>query len=217
MTNSISLFYYIYQVAGVLNRKIVHIFHHLITLLKFMALCKEFHSFKTFGIPFVEISRKYGGSIIIGNSFWINNGMSNNQIGYGKSPCVLKATNGKIIIGDNVGISQTALIAHNADILIGDNTKIGGGVKIYTTDFHSLYFSDRKNLFLDKKNTKCSPVSIGSDCFIGAGTIILKGVSIGDRSIIGAGSIVTKSIPSDCIAAGNPCRIIKEKQETHGE
>ena len=67
----------------------------------------------------------------------------------------------------------------------------------------------RRNPIIDQKNRKSAPVVIGEDCFIGAGTTILKGVTIGDRVVIGAGSVVTKSIPADCIAAGNPCRVIK--------
>jgi acetyltransferase-like isoleucine patch superfamily enzyme len=55
-----------------------------------------------------------------------------------------------------------------------------------------------------------APVTIEDDVWIGAQCIILKGVTIGARSIIGAGSVVTKDIPADCVAAGNPCRIIKE-------
>lgn len=206
-----SIFNYLYQYGGVFSRKIKHLYHHIVTWLKFTSLCDDFHDFTTFGIPYVEVSRKYGGLIKIGKAFMMNNNMANNQIGFGETPCVLRATKGKIIIGDNVGMSQTALIAHNADISIGNNTKIGGGVKIYTTDFHSICFLNRRETSKDQEDTKHCSITIGSDCFIGAGCYILKGVSIGDRSIIGAGSIVTKSIPSDCIAAGNPCKIIKDK------
>ena len=57
----------------------------------------------------------------------------------------------------------------------------------------------------------CSaPITIEDDVWIGAQCVILKGVTIGARSIIGAGSVVTKSISPDCIAAGNPCKIIKK-------
>ena len=52
-------------------------------------------------------------------------------------------------------------------------------------------------------------IIIGDDVLIGTNCIVLKGVRIGARSIIGAGSIVTKDIPSDCIAAGNPAKVIK--------
>ena len=57
------------------------------------------------------------------------------------------------------------------------------------------------------------PVTIGRNCWIGAGAIILPGVSIGDGSVIGAGSVVTKDIPSGVVAVGNPCRILREINE----
>ena len=53
-------------------------------------------------------------------------------------------------------------------------------------------------------------VHIGKNVWIGAGTVILPGVSIGDNSVIGAGAIVTKDIPSNVVAVGNPCRILRE-------
>ena len=53
------------------------------------------------------------------------------------------------------------------------------------------------------------PITVGRECWIGAGAIILAGVTIGDRTTIGAGSVVTKDIPSDVLAAGNPCRVIR--------
>ena len=54
------------------------------------------------------------------------------------------------------------------------------------------------------------PVSIGSNVWIGGNCVVLPGVSIGDNSIIGAGSVVTKDIPSNVVAVGNPCEVIKE-------
>lgn len=56
---------------------------------------------------------------------------------------------------------------------------------------------------------KKAGITIGNDVLIGTRCIILKGVTIGDRTIIGSGSVVTKSIPSDCVAAGNPCKVIR--------
>lgn len=53
------------------------------------------------------------------------------------------------------------------------------------------------------------PIVIEDDVLIGARSIVLKGVTIGARSVIGAGSVVVKDIPADCIAAGNPCKVIK--------
>lgn len=108
-------------------------------------------------------------------------------------------------------MSQTSLVASGADITIGDYTLLGGGVKVYTSDFHSMDYKKRRSPGkMDQGDRKCAPVTIGHDCFIGAGSIILKGVTIGDYSIIGAGSVVTKSVPSGEIWAGNPARFVKK-------
>lgn len=164
-------------------------------------------SIRIIGTPIINTNK--GGKIKIGNNLCMNNGLIANQIGY-NTPCILRAEGGSIIVGDNVGMSQTTLIAKGADITIGNNVKLGGGVKVYTTDFHCLDYMKRRDAKSDVAERLCLPVLIGDDCFVGAGVIILKGVTIGDRSIIGAGSVVTKNIPADCIAAGNPCRVIKE-------
>ena len=57
------------------------------------------------------------------------------------------------------------------------------------------------------------PVHIGKNCWLGAGVVVLPGVTIGDNVVIGAGSIVTRDIPSNVVAAGNPCRILREVGE----
>ena len=138
----------------------------------------------------------------------MNNYFDGNPIGYDVQCCFVVGNNATIKIGDNVGISQTALIAI-ADIIISDNVKIGGGTKLYTSDFHSLDWKVRKTI-ADREQRKSAPIIIGQDVFIGAGCIILKGITIGERSIIGAGSVVTKSIPADEVWAGNPARFIKK-------
>ena len=74
------------------------------------------------------------------------------------------------------------------------------------TDCHPIDYSVRRN---SNEGTCSAPIVIEDDVWIGAQSIVLKGVTIGARSIIGAGSVVTKSIPADCIAAGNPCKVIR--------
>lgn len=184
-------------------------FCYAATLLMMYGNSVRFRRFRTSGIPIIYVDRK-GGRITIGDNLRMNNGNAGNNIGF-SSRCSFMAMNGAHIqIHDNVGMSQTALCAIGANIIIGCHTILGGGVKIYSSDFHSKDYTDRRDhKFADKENLKSAPVVIGEDCFIGAGTIILKGVTIGDRTIIGAGSVVTKSIPSDCIAAGNPCKVLK--------
>lgn len=172
----------------------------------FYSLDVENQGFETNGIPIVDIQR---GHIKIGKKFRMQNGLFANTIGFA-TPCVLNVIEANLTIGDNVGISQTTLIANGADITIGDNVLMGGGVKIYSTDFHSLDYQNRRSIETDDPNKKSLPVHIGNDVFIGAGSTILKGVSIGDKAIIGAGSVVTKDIPSNEIWAGNPAKFIKK-------
>ena len=110
-----------------------------------------------------------------------------------------------LTIGNNVGMSSTRLWIHES-ARIGNNVKIGGCVLITDTDAHPMDYMARRS---SNEGTKSAPVVIEDDVWVGAHCIILKGVTIGARSIIGAGSVVTKSIPADCVAAGNPCRVIK--------
>lgn len=79
-------------------------------------------------------------------------------------------------------------------IHIGENTFITGRVVILT---HYVY----RGLKVD--------TCIGDNCFIGLNSIILPGIVIGNEVVVGAGSVVTKNIPSNCIAAGNPAKIIR--------
>lgn len=124
-----------------------------------------------------------------------------------------------ITIGNNVGMSSTRMwIARS--LRIGDNVSIGAGVLIIDTDCHPLDFRLRRHdaaaHFPAEEiaaATHSQPIVIEDDVWIGAESIVLKGVTIGARSVIGAGSVVTRDIPSDSIAAGNPCRVIHRTTE----
>lgn len=102
-------------------------------------------------------------------------------------------------------MSSTRLWIHES-AKIGNNVKIGGCVLITDTDAHPMDYMARRS---SNEGTKSAPVVIEDDVWVGAHCIILKGVTIGARSVIGAGSVVTKSIPANRVAAGNPCRVIK--------
>ena len=194
--------------------KVIHIFTCICKSSYFRFVTKyiffingiECDSFRTNGKPTIIKSKK--GNFVIGDHFAMNNGLHGNPIGFNE-PCIfIISDNSTIRIGNNVGISQATLFAIK-DITIGDNVKIGGGTRIYTTDFHSLDYRLRKNASEDVKNRVSAQVIIKSDVFIGSGCTILKGVVVGERSIIGAGSVVTKSIPADELWAGNPARFIR--------
>ncbi len=115
----------------------------------------------------------------------------------------------EITIGDNVGMSSTRMWIHDS-LTIGNNVKIGAGVLFIDTDCHPLDFNIRRN---SNDGTQSAPIVVEDDVWIGAQSIILKGVTIGARSIIGAGSVVTKDIPADRIAAGNPCKVVRVIKE----
>ena len=181
-------------------------FEKLLTVLSFKGNDVSFSSFRTNGIPYIMVAR--GGRFSLGKNFAMNNGIKGNPIGCYERCTFFVDRDSEIIIGDNVGISQAALISH-CSIQIGNNVKIGGGTSVYTTDFHSLDPIIRASNE-DMRHRKCAPVVIGGNVFIGARCIILKGVTIGENSIVGAGSVVTKSIPANEIWAGNPAKFIRK-------
>ena len=153
--------------------------------------------------------KKYSGAeFVIGDDFLFASGDSINPISRNIRGCIFVNTNARFQIGDDVGISS-ACIWCDESIIIGSHVRIGGDCIILDTDCHSLNYMDRRQIESDRKCTRTKPVFIGDDVLIGARTLVLKGVTIGDRSIIGAGSIVTQDIPCDCIAAGNPCKVIR--------
>lgn len=102
-------------------------------------------------------------------------------------------------------MSSTRMWVHDS-VNIGDNVKIGACVLITGTDAHPLDYLARRTF---NDGTKSAPIIIEDDVWVGALSNILKGVTIGARSIIGVGSVVTRSIPADCVAAGNPCKVMK--------
>lgn len=120
-----------------------------------------------------------------------------------------------IYFGNNCEVNMNCTFLDDNEIIIGDNALIAPNVQIYTA-FHPTNAKDRFEEKTDDGFSFCktitSPVKIGNDVWIGGGSIILPGVIIGDNVTIGAGSVVTKSIPSNTIAYGNPCCVIKENK-----
>lgn len=146
------------------------------------------------------------GNISIGKNVHINSSLRSNPVfGVGRTSIVCNK-NASIEIGDDVGISNATIFCENK-ITIGNRTLIGSGVKIWDLDFHSISCFVRLK---EGDRGQSSPVFIGDDCFIGAGSIILKGVFIGNKAVIGAGSVVTKNVPTGEIWAGNPAKKISE-------
>ena len=109
-----------------------------------------------------------------------------------------------IEVGENFYANVNLVILDGAKVCIGDNAFIAPNVGIYTAG-HPLD-AEQRNRGLEYAR----PVTIGHNVWIGAGVNILPGVTIGDNTVIGAGSVVTKDIPSNVLAVGNPCRVVKE-------
>lgn len=142
-----------------------------------------------------------GSKLNIGDNFYLSSGNGVNPIASNLQADVYVEPGAALTIGNNVGMSSTRLWIHES-VRIGNNVKIGGCVLITDTDAHPMDYVVRRS---SNEGTKSAPVVIEDDVWVGAHCI----VTIGARSIIGAGSVVTNSIPVDCVAAGNPCRVIK--------
>ena len=109
-----------------------------------------------------------------------------------------------IHFGNNVYCNFGCTFVDDTHIYVGNNVMFAPNV-IVATAAHPLAPQLREKGLQYNKS-----VHIGNNCWIGAGAIILPGVTIGDNTVIGAGSVVTKNIPSNVVAVGNPCRVIKE-------
>lgn len=116
-----------------------------------------------------------------------------------------------IEVGENFFANMNCVILDEAVVKFGDNVFVAPNCGFYTAG-HPLD-SDRRNKGLEYAR----PITVGNDVWIGAGVSILPGVTIGDGSVIGAGSVVNKDIPAGVLAAGNPCRVIREITEKDKE
>lgn len=109
-----------------------------------------------------------------------------------------------IEVGKNFFANYNCMILDVAKVKIGDNCQMAPNVAIYTAG-HPIHPVSRNSGYEYGKE-----VIIGDNVWIGGNTVICPGVHIGDNAVIGAGSVVTKDIPAWTIAAGNPCRVIRE-------
>ena len=113
--------------------------------------------------------------------------------------------------GRSVYANFNLTLVDDTHIYVGDYTMFGPNVTVATAG-HPILPELREKLY--QYNI---PVTIGRNCWIGAGAIILPGVTIGDNTVIGAGSVVTKDIPANVVAVGDPCRILREISERDRE
>ncbi len=138
--------------------------------------------------------------ISIGNHCIFNSNQYTNHIGINHN-CILTTISSKasLYIGNQCGFSGCSITAFTS-IEIGNNVRVGANCVIADGDFH----------LDDSRTPSPKPIKIHDNVWLGYGVIVMKGVTIGENTIIGMNSIVTKDIPANCIAAGNPCKVIKE-------
>lgn len=115
-------------------------------------------------------------------------------------------------IGNSFFANFNLTIQDDAPVTIGERCSFGPNVTI-VTPLHPMLASERNGILDPEGNAKsmcyARPVTIGDDCWLGANVVVCPGVTIGSNCVIGAGSVVTRSIPDNCFAAGNPCRVIR--------
>ena len=114
-----------------------------------------------------------------------------------------------IHLGTRVFFNYNCVVLDVCEVRIGDYTLFGPGVQVLTP-LHPFDAAARREREYGK------PIEIGTDVWVGGGALILAGVRIGSRSVIGAGSVVTRDIPEGVIAAGNPCRVMREVEAASG-
>lgn len=170
-------------------------------------------NFRVFNHLYLKIH--VGALVQIGNNCTIMSGAGLNPLSRNIKTCIYVGKKATLKLGNDVGISSSTLWVKES-VSIGNSVAIGADCIIMDTDAHNLDWkircSEETNEYgesVDMVTAASAPIVIEDNVLVGARCIILKGVTIGALSIIGSGSIVTKDIPSDCIAAGNPCKVIK--------
>ena len=107
----------------------------------------------------------------------------------------------------NIYANFNLTLVDDTHIYVGDYTMFGPNVTVATAG-HPILPELREKMYQYN-----FPVHIGKNCWIGAGVVIVPGITIGDNVVIGAGSVVTKDLPSNVVAVGNPCRVLREVNE----
>lgn len=144
-------------------------------------------------------------TVCIGDNVTFRSATAHNFVGINRPVSIYVGEHATLEIGADCGFSGTALYA-STRITIGEYANFGGNSSVWDTDFHPV---DHQRRRAGIAGTKSAPIQIGSDVFVGANALILKGVIIGHRSIIGAGAVVARPVPADQVWGGNPARFIR--------
>lgn len=150
-----------------------------------------------------NIYRYIFSKISFGNNCNFRSSSKSNLIGLNRRCSIsTHSPNASIEIGNSCGFSGT-IVAAAENIRIGNFVSCGANTTITDFDWHPI----KKGV--DNDYGKSKPINIEDNVWLGLNVLVLKGVTIGKNSIIGANSVVVSSIPENVLAAGNPCKIIK--------
>lgn len=158
------------------------------------------------GRTFLDINKE--SNVVIGDYFIASSGV-NGGIDCGNGCKIAVQKGAKLIIGEYSGMTNTIIQCHE-EIIIGNHVNIGAGCMIMDSNFHSTDWRDRLDRRKDIENHRNAPIKIGDVVFIGARSIICKGVTIGDHAMIAAGSVVVCDVPANEVWGGNPAEFIKK-------
>lgn len=111
-------------------------------------------------------------------------------------------------LGSGVDLAVGTLITTDGGVTIGDRTLVGYGVKVLSSNHRVPPLPGR---IIDAGH-ETDPVSIGSDCWIGANSVILPGVTIGDGTVVASGAVVTTNLPANVVAVGVPARVLRSRE-----
>ena len=109
-----------------------------------------------------------------------------------------------ISVGDNFFANYNLIVLDVAPVTFGNNVFIAPNAAVYTAG-HPVHYKARNSMY-----EYGIPITVGDNVWIGGNVVICPGVNIGSGSVIGAGSVVLKDVPENVIAAGNPCKVIRE-------
>ncbi len=126
------------------------------------------------------------------------------RLGFGEGTSIYDSSLvlGDVKVGKETWIGPFTILDGSGGLTIGDDCSISAGVHLYTHD------TVRRVLSGGTHEIERAPTAIGSRCYIGPNTVVVKGVSIGDGSVIGANSLVLEDVPPGSRAHGNPCRVV---------
>jgi acetyltransferase-like isoleucine patch superfamily enzyme len=160
------------------------------------------------GVPIVSVER--GASMSIGERVILCSDSRDTALGVSR-PVILRAMlpGAQLVIGDDCALSGTTVCAAQS-VTIGQRCLFGADSIVTDTDFHPLEPQGRWSAPIEQAARR--PVRIGSDVFVGARAIVLKGVTIGDGAVVAAGAVVTRDVPAGAVVAGNPARQLRGGQ-----